>query len=92
MDNFPKLPMVDTKGRYLNGVGGFNLSMSNGTLFVRLTSLEVKGKPAPPEFLASFQSQNLAASANGASNSAYFDRIESLQVTNSTLVIQPKSN
>ena len=92
LDNLPKLPMVDTKGRYLNGKGTFNLAMSNGILSVLPISLEVKGQPAPPQFLAAFQSQNLAESANRGSNRAVFQRIESVQVTNSTLVIQPKSN
>jgi hypothetical protein len=92
LETLPKLPMVDTKGRYLNGSGTFKLAMSNGLLSVVLTSLEVKDKPAPPEFLGAFQSRNLAESANRGSNSAVFERIESVQVTNSTLVIQPKSN
>ena len=92
LDNLPKLPMVDTKGRFLNGSGVFNLAISNGTLSIAIASLDVRGKPVPPEFVATIQSQIIVASAGRGTNAAVFDRIASLQVTNSTLVIQPKSN
>ena len=92
LDAMPKLPMVDTRGRYLNGSGAFNLAITNGLLSVSLTSLEVKGKPAPAQFLAAFQNQNLAERANKGPNAAVFSQIESLQVTNDTLVIQPKND
>jgi|ERR1017187_421522 hypothetical protein len=92
LDSLPKLPMVDTKGRYLNGSGTFNLAVNNGVLSVFLTSLEVKGQTAPPGFIAALQNNNLAQSANGGTNATVFSQIESLQVTNSTLLIQAKTN
>ena len=92
LEVFPKIPMVDTKGRYLNGSGTFNLAITNGILSVHVASLEVRGEPAPAQFVASLQRQNLAEGANRGTNAAVFGQIESLQVTNSTLVIQPKTN
>jgi len=95
LDNLPKLPMVDTKGRYLNGSGAFNLAISNGLLSADILWLEVRGKEVPPQLAVTLQSQIniMTASASGGTNAAVkFDRIESVQVTNSTLVIQPKSN
>jgi len=87
-----KFPGLNTKGRYLNGSGTFNVSISDGSLFVFPSALEVKGKPIPPEVLASFQHQNLATNANKGPNTNVFSQIESLQVTNSTLVIRAKGN
>jgi hypothetical protein len=92
LDKLPKILMGDTRGRYLNGRGTFNLAINGGVLTVVLTSLEVRGKPVPPQFLAGLQNQNLAAGANTGTNAAVFARIQSVQVTNSTLVIQPKTN
>ena len=92
LETLPKLPMVDTKGRYLNGSGTFNVAINNGVLSVFLTSLEVKGQAAPASFLAALQNNNLAQNANGGTNAAVFNQIESLQVTNSTLLIQAKTN
>jgi|ERR1039458_8006966 hypothetical protein len=86
-----KIPMLDTKGRYLNGRGAFDVTLDNGILSVVVASLEVKGKPVSPQFLAGLQKQNLAASANGGTNGSVFDQIDSLQVTNSTLVVKAKS-
>jgi len=87
-----KVPGLNTKGRYLNGSGTFSVSINDGLLEVNLTSLEVKGKSLPPEVLTSFQHQNLATNANKGPNTNYFNQIESLEVTNSTLVIRAKTN
>ena len=46
----------------------------------------------PPEVLASFQHQNLATNANKGPNTNVFSQIESIQVTNGTLVIKAKGS
>jgi hypothetical protein len=92
LEMLPKLPMVETAGRYLNGSGAFHVAISNEMLYVFLTSLEVKGRPAPANILAALQRDNLAENANKGSNAAVFKQIESLQVTNGTLIIQAKTN
>jgi hypothetical protein len=92
LENLPKIPMLDTKGRYLNGSATFNLAITNGDVSLVVTALEVKGQPAPASFMAGFQNQNLAAGFNSGTNAALLEDIESLQVTNSTLVIQAKKN
>jgi hypothetical protein len=92
LEMLPKLPMVETAGRYLNGSGTFHLGITNGMLYVFLNSLEVKGQAAPPTFVAALQRDNLAQNANTGSNAAVFNQIESLQVTNGALVIQAKTN
>ncbi len=80
------------KGRFLNGSGTFNLSITNGVLSVFLTSLEAKGQALSAHSLASLQSVNLAESQNNGPNATVFKQIENLQVTNSTLRIQAKTN
>jgi len=92
LESLPKLPMVDTKGRFLNGSGTFNVSINNGVLSVILSSLEVKGQTAPPSFIAAFQNNNLAQNANASTNATVLRQIDSLLVTNSTLLIQAKTN
>jgi hypothetical protein len=91
LDDLPKVPMVDTKGKYLNGSGTFDLAISNGVLSVALTSLEAKGKPAPVTVMAAFF-QSMVQNANTGPNAGTFKQIESLQVTNGTLVITAKKN
>lgn len=87
-----KFPGLDTKGRFFNGSGTFNVSIGDGLLYIYPNSLEVKGKPIPPEVLASFQHQNLATNANKGPNTNVFSQIESIQVTNGTLVIKAKGS
>jgi hypothetical protein len=92
LETFPITKILDAKGRYLNGSGTFHLAINNGVLSVFLTSLEDKGQAVPASFLSKMQNVNLAQNANTGSNAAVFNQIESLQVTNGTLVIQAKSN
>jgi HAMP domain-containing protein len=91
LDDLPKIPRVDTKGRYLNGSGTFEVAITNGVLSLSLASLEAKGKPAPTAFLAAFI-QNMVQSVNTGPNADNFKQIESLQVTNGTLVLTQKKN
>ena len=40
----PPMPLVDVKGRYLNGKGTFSVAITNGQLSVNIDALEVKGQ------------------------------------------------
>jgi hypothetical protein len=91
LDSLPPMPMLNVKGRYLNGTGTFKLAISNGLLSVNVDSLEVKGKPTPATFLASLQQQNLAQSFNQSTNAAVLRQYESVQVKNSVLIVTPKT-
>ena len=68
------------KGRFLNGVAAFNVSLEGTNLNVRIDSIEVKGKPLPPSVLAEFQKQNFAEDIRGDPEAAEalrkFDRIQ----------------
>jgi hypothetical protein len=91
LDSLPPMPVVNFKGRYLNGSGTFKLAISNGLLSIFVDSLVVKGKPVPPPFLASLQQQNLAQSFNQGTNAAALQQFESVQVKDSVLIVTPKT-
>ncbi|MDB6064236.1 MAG: hypothetical protein JWR26_444 [Pedosphaera sp.] len=91
LDKFMKVPLLKTQGRYLNGEGTFDVTITNSLLWIHLQSMEVKGKPLPANVMAQLHEQNLAESANNdPTNRAALDRFESVQVTNGTAVITPK--
>jgi len=93
LDNFadqPMFKMFNVKGRYLNGSGTFTASINNGSLSVFVESLDVQGKPVPDSAMAGFRQQNLAANYNQRANPSPFEKFQSIEVTNSTVVITPK--
>lgn len=92
LDSLPPMPLLDVKGRYLNGKGTFNLALDHGLLFVGVETLEVKGQPVPATFLASMQKQNLAQGFNQGTNGAALQQYESIQVKDSLLIVTPKTN
>jgi len=91
LDGLVKMPMIDVKGRYLNGGGTFQAAITNGLLFLSIESLEVKGKPLPGDVMAALQKQNLAQGFNQSSNANVFERYESVEVKDSNLIVTPKS-
>ena len=77
------------KGRYLNGSGVFKVSLENGVLLVRAESLEVKGRQLPEQFMSEIRKENLAEGATrDAETAATIQKLNSIQVTNSSVVIQ----
>ncbi|MDB6124431.1 MAG: hypothetical protein JWQ71_3424 [Pedosphaera sp.] len=91
LEKYFRVPFIKFKGRYLNGSGTFNVAKSNGTLLVSIESLESKGKPLPQQQLAQLRHQNLADEFNkNPTNRASLEDYESIEVTNSTIVIRPK--
>ena len=68
------------KGRYINGEAALNVALTNGTLWVGLLDMTVKGKSLPPEFTTALRQENLAKEVMNdpkvAEKFAKFDRIE----------------
>ncbi len=92
LGKFFKLPFVHFKGRYLNGVGTFKVGVTNHVLSVRVESLEVKGKPLPPEFMSQLQGKNMADDYNeNPTNAAAMSRFESIEVKDGKVTVKPKS-
>jgi hypothetical protein len=96
LDGLKKVPIfsvLDLKGRYMNGSGTFKGSMENGALSVFIEDLDVHGKPLPADFIKGLQAQNLAQVFNNDPNAQQpFKKYDSVQVTNSTLIIKAKEN
>ncbi len=92
LDGIDGLKRFNVKGRYFNGTGTFKAAITNGSLSVTIDSLEVKGKPVPANVVAAIQQQNLAQKINQGNNGASFERYESVQVKDGTLIVKPKEN
>lgn len=83
------LPLV--KNRYLNGSAGFKISLRNGVLNVTVGSVTVKGKPVPEVYMQSLRSQNFAQGVNNDPQTMKsLEKIQSIEVTNSHLLIIPR--
>jgi hypothetical protein len=91
MERFFTIPLVHTKGRFLNGTGTFNFAKSNDTVFVNVQSLEVKGQPLPQQYLSQLRTANLAENFNkNSTNRAVLADYDSIVVSNNSVIIEPK--
>lgn len=88
MESQFKVPFLRFKGRYLNGSAVFSVTMSNQMLRVTIQSLEVKGRPVPGKFMEQLEGVDFAGDYYAGSNSSPRLRIESVAVTNGTIVIK----
>jgi hypothetical protein len=91
LDKVQALQMLKANGRYLNGSGIFTASIENGNLSVSISSIEVKGKPLPGNYVAALQS-NLSQIFNQPQNRTAFDNYQSIEVKDGTLIVTPKKN
>ena len=86
-----RVPLLHFKGRYLNGAGMFNVTLTNGALSVYIQSLEVKGKPLPEEFMAKLRGKNMAEDYNNNStNAAAMSKFESIEVKDGKIIVKAK--
>ena len=93
LDQFVKLPLLHTAGRYLNGNGDLSAWTSNALLSVNFISFTAKGKTLPPQMMVTVQAINFADSANlDQTNAGAFQHIDSIEIKDSTLIIKAKSN
>src|ERR1051326_5969550 len=77
------------KHRYINGSGTFNVSLTNGTLYVTAQSLSVKGKPLPEKYMEQVRHHNLAQSFNDdPKTSVGLNKLQSIEVKDGKLVIE----
>jgi hypothetical protein len=76
--------------RYINGSGTFNVSLTNGTLYVTAQSLSVKGKPIPEKYMQQVRLQNLAQGFNDDPKvSVGLNKLQSIDVKDGKLVVVP---
>lgn len=93
LDDLIKAPFIKSAGRYLNGDASLSAYVTNSQVALEIKSVEIKGSPLPPEFLARIQAFEEAAMTNvndNPTNRAYFDHIESAVVKDGVLIIKPK--
>ena len=91
LEKFLNSTVFDVKGRYLNGTGVFDVSLSDGRLSVIPESLEVKGKPLPKEWMAGLK-QNLAENYNRQHPDSILHNYQSIQVKDGKMIITPKNS
>jgi hypothetical protein len=78
------------KHRYINGSGAFNIALTNGTLFLSLQNLAIKGRPIPERYMQQVRAQNLAQSINDdPKSSAGLNKLKSIEVKDGKIVIVP---
>ena len=81
------------RDRYLNGSGTFSLSLRNGLLRLTAEDITVKGKPLPSPYMDSIRKENLARNINNnPRDSVALDRLQSIEVKDSKLIIVPKGS
>jgi hypothetical protein len=90
VDAFFKIPFIDTKGRFLNGVGVFRAVLTNDQFIVTTDSLEVKGKPLPEVYMAKLRNQNLLENTEIDTNAPVISQSESIEIKDGKLILQPK--
>jgi hypothetical protein len=79
------------RGRYLNGMGIFAVSLQKGNLVVTPDILVVKGKPLPGVYMDKIRSQNLAESLNNNPRASVgLNRLQEIHVSDGRLVLLPK--
>jgi hypothetical protein len=78
------------KGKYLNGQATFKLGFTDNWLSLHVASMEANGKPIPHWLLSKLQKQNFLKNLeNNAELTQFLDNIESVGITNNTIVVQP---
>jgi hypothetical protein len=82
------------RGRYLSGIGTFNILLRNGMLHITATAIQsTKGKPVPEVYMEKVRRQNLARDINSDTRAqAALDRIADIQIKETNLIIVPKKS
>ena len=89
----PDLPLLGTKGRYLNGEATFKAVLTNGTLFVAPQTIMVKGKPVPDTVMKNLRQENFAKdAANDPKASEAIGKFDSILIQDGKVIITPKPN
>lgn len=79
MDHIPGF-----KGRFLNGQARFSLEVKDGTMFVNMKSMEVKGKPIPNDFMQGLKRPFAI------DDPALLKNIEKAEIRDDKLIITPR--
>jgi hypothetical protein len=81
------------KGRFVNGDATFKVSVTNGTIFLRVEQVVVSGRPFPDRFMDAMRERNLATELNNNPRaSVALNRLKSIEVKDGKLVVVPEEN
>ena len=89
-DGLAQLPgLSKLKGRFLNGSASLKISLQDGTLFVTMQSLQVKGQSPPENIMAQLRARNLAQNVyNDPKNAETIRKLESIEVKDGKITIK----
>jgi len=89
-DGLAQLPgLSKLKGRFLNGSASLKISLQDGTLFVTMQSLQVKGQSPPENIMAQLRARNLAQNIyNDPKNAETMRKLESIEVKDGKITIK----
>lgn len=90
MEKVVRVPLLKSKGRYLNGTGVLKASITNGQLNVCIDSLTVRNKPIGESFMTGLRQQNFAHDFNNETNATVIGNINSLEIKGDKLIIKSK--
>jgi len=78
-------------GRYLNGSGDFAVSLHDGNLSLKVTSLSVRGRPLPENFMQPLRQNNFADSwTNDPNFNEVVGRLQEIKIENGKVTVIPK--
>jgi hypothetical protein len=87
----PNIGPLKFKGRYLNGVAAFKISLTNDLLDLRLDKVEVNGKPLPESLMSHLRSKNLSQDhQNDPETQKLMRQLESIQITDGKIILRNK--
>jgi len=79
------------RGRYLNGIGIFAISLQKGNLVVNADSIVVKGKPLPGVYMDKIRAENLAENLNANPRASVgLNHLAEIRISDGKLVVVPK--
>jgi len=88
-----ELGLDSLRGRYINAIGTFTISLTNGLLQVTAESFSGRNKPLPEYIMRQIRGRNLAEKFNSdAQAKTAFGHLESVQVQDGKIIITPKKS
>lgn len=88
----PDIGPFKLNGRYLNGEATFNVALTNGTLFVGVLDVEVKGRPLPAQLMTVLRQENLARDVmNNPQAAQNLAKFESIEVKDGKLILRNRA-
>ncbi len=88
----PDMGPLKLKGRFINGDATFNVALTNGTLFVGVLDVAVKGKTLPPQLTAALRQENLAREVmKNPQTAAKFEKFDRIEVKDGKVILRTKS-